>query len=565
MTKIKAVIFDLDDTLFDCTGQLVEAARKRSAEAMAKYMNATADEIYKKIVELETQLGPKSQAFDKVCEIFKPEKEKDCVTAALQAYNADTVEEISLFPDAIPLFRKLKKNRVKLILVTSGVYSRQIKKIELLGLEKWMDLILVHDIEKGVSKEVLFEQALKQFSLKPEEAVAIGDRVHSEIKFGNKMGMATVQMLHGRYKKVLPKHSFEEPDFKISKLKELPGIIRLIERGRNHKPKIVAIGGGTGLPVVLNALKDFTPNLTAIVTVTDSGRSSGSLRKDLAILPPGDIRNCLIALSDSEELMKKLFMYRFKKGKLADQSFGNLFIAALAKTTGSFEKALKQVSQILRIRGRVLPSTLEDTHLYTELEDGTFFESEDELIQRHVSPKEISKRAPIKQVYLKPKSAKIIPEAKKAIAEADMIVLGPGSLYTSVITNLLVKGMCTAIKKSRAKKVFIVNVMTQVNQTHNYSLSMQVKAIEKYLGKNILDFVVYNTKKPNKTLLKRYEKEQSFPIKNDLQNLKGIKARLLGTDLIEMPKLKTQKITKQQLLRHDSKKIGKILVRAFSQ
>ena len=561
LTKIKAIVFDLDDTLFDCTGQLVESARNRAAEAMSKYMNATASDIYKKIVAVEKEHGPKSHIFDKVCETFKPDKSKECIHSALHAYNADSVEEIKLFQDTLPLFKKLKKQKIKLIIVSSGIYSRQMKKIEMLGLEKWMDLILIHDIEKAVSKEMLFEQALKQFNFKPGDAVAVGDRVHSEIKFGNKVGMTTIQILHGRYKNVSPKHSFEEPDFKIKRLKEIPRLIRLIEQGKNHKPKVVAIGGGTGLPVVLNSLKEHTPNLTAIVTVTDSGRSSGSLRKDLSILPPGDIRNCLIALSASEKLLQNLFMYRFKKGALADQSFGNLFIAALTKTTGSFEKALKHVSQILRIRGKVLPSTLQDTHICTELKDGTIFDGENELIQRDVAPEELAKRSPIKKVFLKPANVRILPEARKAILEADLIVLGPGSLYTSVITNLLVKGMASAIKKSKAKKVFIANVMTQVNQTHGYSLSMQVRAVEKYLGKNILDFVVYNTKNPGKAFLKRYAQEQSFPIKNDLQNLKNIRARLVVADLIETPKKKAKKISKQQLLRHDSKKIGKILLR----
>jgi len=561
LAKIKAVIFDLDDTLFDCTGQLVEAARRRAADAMHEFIPADSQEIYNKIVEVETEFGPKAHIFDKVCDALKPEKSQDCINAALRAYNSDEVEQINLFAEAVPLFKKLKKQKIRLAIVSSGTYSRQMKKIQLLGLEQWMDLILIHDIEKSTPKETFFEQVLKQFSIKPEEAIAVGDRVHSEIRIGNSLGIPTIQMLHGRYSKILPKTTLEDPDFKIKHLSEIPRLIKLIETGKNHKPKIVAIGGGTGLPVVLTSLKEFTPHLTAIVTVTDTGRSSGVLRKDLNILPPGDIRNCLIALSNSEALLKNLFSYRFENGCLADHSFGNLFIAALAKTTGSFEQAIKHASQILAIRGKVLPSTLQDIHINAELEDGTVLKGEDNIIQRNVSPEKLAKRSPIKKVFLSPKNASILLEAKKAILEADLIIIGPGSLFTSVITNLLVKGMASAIRKSRAKKVFIANVTTQVNQTNGFSLSKQVFEIENYLGKNTLDFVLYNTKKPNKKLLQKYAKEQSFFMPNDLQNLRGIKAKLVGTALIETPAKTAKKESKQNLLRHDSKKLGKALMK----
>ncbi|MDD5162607.1 MAG: uridine diphosphate-N-acetylglucosamine-binding protein YvcK [Candidatus ainarchaeum sp.] len=558
MAKIKAIIFDLDDTLFDCTGQLVEAARQRAAAAMAKFIEKPKEEIYGQIVETEGRLGPKADVFGNVCNAFSLQSQQDCVNSALHAYNSDEVEQISLFREAVPLFEKLKAQKIRLVIVSSGLYSRQMKKIQLLGLEKYMDLILIHDIEKEGSKDALFEQVLKQFSLKPEEAISIGDRIHSEIRVGNKLGMTTIQFLHGRYQKILPKNLMEEPDFKIKKLSEIPAIIKKVEEGKNHKPKIVAIGGGTGLPMVLTAVKEFTPHVTAIVTVTDCGRSSGVLRKDLNILPPGDIRNCLVALSSSEKLLKDLFRYRFEKGVLADHSFGNLFIAALAKTTGSFEQAIKQASQILAIRGKVLPSTLQDVHVHALLANGTVLCGEDSIIQRNLKPEQVAKRAPIKKVFLKPNKATILPEAKKEILDADLIIIGPGSLFTSVITNLLVKGMASAIKKSKAKKVFIANVMTQVNQTHGYCLSRQVREIEKYLGKNCLDFIVYNTKKPNKETLRRYALEQSFFMENDLPCLQGIKAKLIGTDLIASAQKKT-KSSKQELLRHDPKKIEKVL------
>ena len=310
---------------------------------------------------------------------------------------------------------------------------------------------------------------------------------------------------------------------------------------------------------MLEALKDYTKNITAIVTVTDSGRSSGRLRKEFRIPAPGDLRNCLVALSESENLMLDLFNYRFEGNTmLRDMSFGNLLIVALAKTTGSFMNGVKAASKILAIKGAVLPATAQSVHVCSELADGTIFCSEDALIQRNVEPARLAERAPIKRVFLKP-GAKILPEARKAILEADLVVLGPGSLYTSVITNLLAKGMAEAIRKSGAKKVYVANVMTQVNQTHGFTLSRHVKEIEKYLGKGVLDFVLFNTRRPAKGVLERYRAAQSFFVENDLPKKNG-KPVPVGADIIEKPPLFSKKLTKQQLLRHDSKKLGRALM-----
>ena len=563
MGKVKAVFFDLDDTLFDCSGTLISNARERAAEAMVEAgLPVSSQKAYKMQLEIFEKFGPLENVFDRMCESLgcsKDERRK-LVKAGFRAYNSDHVENISPYKDAVPLLEKLRKKGIKLVLITSGIHERQVKKIEMLGIGKYFDLVLVHDLEKDVSKFNKFKMALEKFSLKPGNVVAIGDKVSSEIKMANRLGMTSVRLLKGRFSRMKPRNDLEEPDYSIKTLSEFMLLLKKIEKRKatGFGMKIVAIGGGTGLPFVLTALKGYSKNLTAIVTVTDSGRSTGELRKEFGIPAPGDLRNCLIALSDSEKLMLDLFNYRFEGKMLKDMSFGNLLIVALAKTTGNFKNAITAASKILAIKGRVLPSTLRSVHLCAELKDGTLFTNEDALIQRDNDPKKLAERSPIKKVFLKPDDAEILPEARAAILNADLIVLGPGSLFTSVITNLLVNGMKEAIKKSKAKKVYVANVMTQVNQTHGFTLSDHVKEIEKYLGKKVLDFVVFNTKKPTKKILDTYFSEQSFFVENG--EVHGKKPMFIGAPIVETPTPLKEKSTKQQLLRHDPKKLGEILI-----
>lgn len=564
MAKIKAVFFDLDDTLFDCSGSLIKSARKRAAEAMVNAgLPCSEKQAFKLQVDMFQKLGPMENIFDRMCNQLNCTKDerRKIVKAGFNAYNSDEVEDIKLFPDVLPTLKKLKGKGIKLVLITSGIHERQSKKIKILGLEKWFDIILIHDFEKDVSKFKKFKKAIKLLKLKPRNIVVVGDKISSEIRMANRLGTVSIRILTGRFNKIKPRNELEEPDYSIRKISDLLPLLKKISNGKVKGTglKVVAIGGGTGLPCVLEGLKDYTKNITAIVTVTDSGRSTGKLRREFSIPAPGDLRNCLIALSGSEKLMLDLFNYRFEGKMLKDMSFGNLLIVALTKATGSFKKAIKAASKILAIKGRVLPSTLQNVHICTELSDGTLFTNEDALIQRKVSPKKLALRAPIKRVFLEPKNAKILPEAKKAIEEADLVVIGPGSLFTSVITNLLVDGMKQAIKKSKGKKVYVANVMTQVNQTHGFKLSDHVKAIEKYLGKNVLDYVVFNKKKPSKKILESYEAEQSFFAEIDLKQRKG-KTRLIGANIVEVPSFSKEKVSKQQLLRHNSKKLGKILI-----
>ena len=568
MAEIKAIFFDLDDTLFDCSGSIVDSARKRAAKAMVDNgLPCTEKQAYNMQLTLFKEMGPLENIFDRICDkkgCTKDERRK-IVKAAFTAYNSDEVEDIRLFPGVLNALNMLKKRGIKLLLITSGIYSRQVKKIRILGLEGKFDSVYIHDIEKDASKYSKFMKALKQHGLSPREVLAVGDKLSSEIRMGNKIGMTTVRVLRGRFSKLKPRNDLEEPDYNIRRVSDLIPLLKRISavKIKERSVRVVAIGGGTGLPLVLEAMKPYTRNITAIVTVTDSGRSTGRLRKEFGIPAIGDLRNCLVALSDSEKLMLELLDYRFGGRMLKDMSFGNLLLVALTKTTGGFKKGIKAASKILAIRGRVLPSTLESVHVCTELKDGTLFTNEDALIQRDTPPKELAERPGVKRVFLKPSGSKILPEAKKAIMEADLVVLGPGSLYTSVITNILVKGMASALKKSKAKKVYIANVMTQVNQTHGYKLSDHVKAVEQYLGKHVLDYVVFNEKKPSKKILSHYWKSQSFFVENDF-GAKRKKPILVGADIVESPKISKKKVTKQNLLRHDSKKLGKVLIGLLS-
>ena len=240
-------------------------------------------------------------------------------------------------------------------------------------------------------------------------------------------------------------------------------------------PKIVAVGGGTGLSTMLRGLKAFTSNITAVVTVADDGGGSGVLRQELGMLPPGDIRNCILALADTEPLMEQLLQYRFRGGKLNGQNFGNLFLAAMDGISSSFVEAVKRMSDVLAVTGRVLPVTLNDVTLCAELEDGSIVCGESQIGNRRQF-----NRCRIRRVYLEPSDAEPLDDVIDAINQADVIVLGPGSLYTSILPNLLVRGICPAIKRSSAIKIYVCNVMTQPSETEEYNVSDHIRALEEH-------------------------------------------------------------------------------------
>src|SRR3954453_4716962 len=253
---------------------------------------------------------------------------------------------------------------------------------------------------------------------------------------------------------------------------------------RERGPKIVTIGGGTGLSTMLRGLKRYSANITAIVTVADDGGSSGRLRRELGVLPPGDFRNCLVALADDEPLMARLFQYRFGQGSDLDgHSFGNLFIVAMSGIPGNFEEAIREASRVLAVRGQILPSTLENVTLCAELEDAAHVRGESKISEATL---------PIKRVYRQPERPSAFPDAARAILEADMVIVGPGSLYTSILPNLLVDGIAKAVASTEALRVYVCNVATQPGETDGFRVSDHVRALFSHVRERPIDLVLAN-------------------------------------------------------------------------
>ncbi|MEK6766320.1 MAG: uridine diphosphate-N-acetylglucosamine-binding protein YvcK [Planctomycetota bacterium] len=556
---MKAIIFDLDDTLYDCTGSLLEASRKRAAKAMVDAgLPCTEEEAYLLQKELSEKHGPYYPVFNEISNKFN--KGHELVRSALKAYNSNEVTDIQLFPDVVPTLKKLAQDKYKLFLLTTGIHERQHKKIELLNLKPYFDEIIINDQEVGLLMEDCFEAIVRKYSLSPQNVVVVGDRVREELRIAKSKGMVTVQMLHGRFKEETAYDSANKPDYKIKRFFQLPTLLKLKDIGKTHDNlKILAIGGGTGLPIALEGLKTYSENLTAIVTVTDSGRSSGVIREEYGILPPGDVRNCLVALSETEEQEKdlyQLFQYRFNKGSLNGMSLGNLLMAALTDITGSFDQAIKKASKILTIKGKVLPSTLTSTHICAELMDGSVVEEEFNV--------RAPRKAPIERVFLKSNDVECPPDAISEIEKADIIVIGPGSLYTSVISNLLVGGIKDALQRTKAVKIYLCNIVTQPGQTDNYTASDHIKAVIKYLGEGILDYVLVNNNFPRKEIIEKYRKEGADIVALD-ENLEKNNVAVEVTDLIENIEQKRVLWEKQDLIRHDPEKLADSICRIYAQ
>ena len=317
---------------------------------------------------------------------------------------------------------------------------------------------------------------------------------------------------------------------------------RLLVKG----PKIVVIGGGTGLSTMLRGLKYYTSNITAIVTVADDGGGSGDLREDLGMLAPGDIRNCILALADTEPLMEELLQYRFKDGRLKNQSFGNLFLAAMDGISNNFEEAVHKMSSVLAVTGRVIPVTLDNVTLKAKLKNGNIVEGESNI------PEEaIRQNSGIDKVFIDPKDAKALKEAVEAISDADAIILGPGSLYTSVIPNLLVRDIAGAIQKTSALKLYVSNIMTQPGETDDYSVEDHLKAIFNHVGDKLIDYVVINVGKIDDELKDRYKEEASHLVKIDELAVKELGVNVIEGNFISI---------KNGLIRHNSEKLASILI-----
>ena len=322
-----------------------------------------------------------------------------------------------------------------------------------------------------------------------------------------------------------------------------------IEEKESLEPKIVVIGGGTGQSVFLRGLKKKANNITAIVTVADDGGGSGVLREDLGMLPPGDIRNCFLALANIEPTMREVMQYRFTDGALKGQSFGNLFLAAMNGLYGNFEVALYKMSQIFAITGKVLPVTLKNINLIAELKNGKIVKGESKI------PEEVKKyKTSIEKVYLDEQNVKPLDEVITSIENADIIIMGPGSLYTSIIPNLLVDGVVDAIKKSKAPKVYICNIMTQPGETDNYNVLEHVNAIVRHTNNNIIDYIISNNEVLGKEMLERYQNDGANQVLLDDEQrnkLRVMDIKCIEENLIEI---------KNNYIRHDANHISDIVI-----
>jgi|SRR5579875_3020387 len=308
------------------------------------------------------------------------------------------------------------------------------------------------------------------------------------------------------------------------------------------QPRIVVIGGGTGMPVLLRGLKQYPVDITAIVTVADDGGSSGRLREDLHIPPPGDIRNVLAALSDVEPLVEEMFQHRFKtSNELSGHSLGNLILAAMTSITGNFVHAIQEMSKVLNVRGKVLPAANQSVILNAEMEDGTIVSGESKI---PFSGKRI------KKVFLLPKNIRPLPETIQAIRQADLIIIGPGSLYTSILPNLLVPRLGDEVCRSQAKKVYICNLMTQAGETHGFTASDHVKAIYDHMGLACINTILVNNKEIPHDVQLRYKEELAQPVQYDMPQLSELGLEVVHADIAYLEK---------GALRHDPKKVAQIL------
>jgi len=313
---------------------------------------------------------------------------------------------------------------------------------------------------------------------------------------------------------------------------------RYLERG----PKVVAVGGGHGLSNLLMGLKEYTANLTAIVTVADSGGSSGRLRQEFNIVAPGDIRMCMVALADAPALMGELFQFRFKtESQLQGHNFGNLFLTAMVQVTGDFERAVEEAGKILAIRGKVVPSTTTNVQLVAEYEDGSFMEGEARIPESNNR---------IRRVYLEPGNPQPTKAALEAIRDADVVVLGPGSIYTSIIPNLVIKEISDALAASQAFKIYVCNVMTQHGESDSFTASDHVRQIIEHSHKDVINACLINDAQVPLEAQERYKAEGSFPVKPDVDQIRAMGYLAFGTDLLSV----------SDYIRHDSEKLTKSII-----
>ncbi|MBI1979045.1 MAG: uridine diphosphate-N-acetylglucosamine-binding protein YvcK [Candidatus Aenigmarchaeota archaeon] len=510
--SIKLIIFDLEDVLVNSWHEILKHLDISEVDFKS---------IDNSDLRIALQLGKISE--DKFFEDF--------VKLTHTKYSVEKLKT---------LVRQVLTPKDKMLDLVRGLRPRY-KLVVLSNFTKeWADyLIKEHELDKlfdatfwsferGIKKpwHEAYLAVTKHFNIPPEESLLIDDKIRNT-EAAAKLGFHAI--------------TFENYD----KLKE-----ELDNFGVNAKPNIVLIGGGTGLPAVIRGLRGYDANISAIVAVTDNGRNSGMLRRDYKIPPPGDIRNSLVALSDVDGTLKEAFNYRFLDGYLEGTNIGNLLLLSFAKLFGSFEKAVEHAGKILNIKGKVLPVTDSDVDICARFENGSVIEGE-------LNIRESTIESPISEVFLKSNAnVKALSSVVEEIEKADLIVIGPGRLYTSVITNLLVDGVADAIKRSKGKKVYICNTMTEPYITSNYKVSNFINTIENYLGKDVLDYAIVNTAYPPQDVLDSFTKFKTSMVGLDKENLNHVQV-IEGDFLNNEVKFKWNELS---FLTHDSDKIATALM-----
>ncbi|MDA0712353.1 MAG: 2-phospho-L-lactate transferase CofD family protein, partial [bacterium] len=534
MQKTRAIIFDMDGTLFDLN-PLVRAARKRVAAFLYQHgFFASPAYAFKRLNALERKHGPyyssspyyfafydiakslKKDKPDVLTEFFKANRKDpdfDPVEAFVHAlegvYNAESVEDIAPYPDARQTLKELRDAGYTLFLLTLGRSQRQQNKIDRLGIAQFFDRIIN---EGPPAHDYWLNELCESTHFSPEEMVVVGDRTHDEIRAANRLGFTTVWLRRGRFAEEEPGDG-ERPDYEIRFLAQLSTLLHLSRMGKTpDRFKIAVIGGGTGLPTVLRGIKPYTHRPTAVVAVTDTGASSGRIRWNLGVQPPGDIRNALTALADPDQVSQGLFRvfhHRFpnsekESGIFKNDHIGNFLVAALTQQLGDFNQAIQTASEMLHVKGTILPSSLSNVDICAELVDGTHRFTEwmvrkpDKpainrayLVSNESMLSELSRKdgvlfstvdeatgqvevhaRPDRKPGLRQNQVQAPQEAVQAIQDADVVILGPGSLFTSVITNLLVPDIQRALlTRHEGKTVYVCNIVTQPGQADGFVAS----------------------------------------------------------------------------------------------
>ncbi|CAH0475867.1 unnamed protein product [Peronospora belbahrii] len=519
--RVRAVAMILDDVLYDHSKLLSHLAIDRGvAQLLAEGAFPTNAAAFKALQTFRNAYGLRKRFPRFVDSLVGGPHAKLSPTQAQRViaayYESNVIEAqgITPFPRVRRTLLELQDGEVRhLALLLIGKPEVQRERLKALGVNDLFHRVVYVSPNPSLAQLTsAMKQLTKQLDIPASGVMFVGRKTFYEIKAANTIGMLTVRMLFGKYTSVMPTEELEQPDFQIESIEQLVSIVKLADQ-QLLQPKIVAIGGGTGLAVLLKELRHYPADLTAVVTVFDSGRHSGALRKYLGILPPGDIRNCLVALTDSDELLSKLMNYRFRENFMEGCSLGNLLLAALTDLQGGFDRAVSSIAEILNIHGAVLPATLESTELCAELTDGSTVISEVNVRSPFVPDDDIEfqsssdsstssanrtppsmpltpdhykkkiKKAPIKRVYLENPNVEAFQPAVRAIEEADIIILSPGGFYTSIVATLLVPGN---------------------GQTDGYTLEKTLEVLSTYIGASAIDYVIANNTFPPQDVLAPY-------------------------------------------------------------